>query len=382
MAEEVQVSSPQSADKEKGEPTVVDLPAPEGWKKKYFPKKKGTPRRYEVIFVAPTGEEIKTRTQLDKYLRSHAGSPPISEFNWSTGDTPRRSTRLTEKAQAESETPDSQSKKRASDTEQKKKAPKRSKKTDADAEETKQANEEAKIDENPLKEEDEQMKDAEKDGEKEMAEAEAAEKEEEKEAKAVKKENENEIVEASKNEDLSKESKYEAEVAPKVDEAETEAAVQEISEKALDNATGGANVDLEKTAEALDANVEDAKMDEKEPEQNTQSDKDPSVTVEEVHKEETVSEDLSENKNEHPIDHELKERAERDQTAEVKTGVPEHEVSGEAKNDCLENSKGGYENGLIKEPVASSYHEPQCSVNAEDSNGVANQSSIAPSTQS
>lgn len=53
----------------------------------FIPKKggTGTPRRNEIVFVAPTGEEIKNKKQLDQYLKSHPGGPSSSEFDWSTG---------------------------------------------------------------------------------------------------------------------------------------------------------------------------------------------------------------------------------------------------------------------------------------------------------
>ncbi|KAJ0008508.1 hypothetical protein Pint_30123 [Pistacia integerrima] len=66
----------------------------------YLPKKAGTPRKSEIMFVAPTGEEIINRKQLEQYLKSHPGNPAISEFDWGTGETPRRSARISEKAKA------------------------------------------------------------------------------------------------------------------------------------------------------------------------------------------------------------------------------------------------------------------------------------------
>jgi hypothetical protein len=53
----------------------------------FTPRKSGTPRRNEVVFVSPTGEEIKSKRQLDQYLKSHPGGPSISEFDWSTGSS-------------------------------------------------------------------------------------------------------------------------------------------------------------------------------------------------------------------------------------------------------------------------------------------------------
>uniref|UniRef100_A0A2N9HCZ8 MBD domain-containing protein n=1 Tax=Fagus sylvatica TaxID=28930 RepID=A0A2N9HCZ8_FAGSY len=73
----------------------------------FTPRKSGTPRRNEVVFVSPTGEEIKSKRQLDQYLKSHPGGPSISEFDWSTGGTPRRSTRISQKSKA-TESPESE----------------------------------------------------------------------------------------------------------------------------------------------------------------------------------------------------------------------------------------------------------------------------------
>ncbi|XP_031502789.1 methyl-CpG-binding domain-containing protein 11-like [Nymphaea colorata] len=83
----------------------VELPAPNGWFKKFIPKKGGTPRRSEIVFISPTGEEIRSKKQLDKYLKEHPGSPSSTEFDWGTGDTPRRSARISEKLKA-AETPE------------------------------------------------------------------------------------------------------------------------------------------------------------------------------------------------------------------------------------------------------------------------------------
>ncbi|XP_022714821.1 methyl-CpG-binding domain-containing protein 11-like [Durio zibethinus] len=78
----------------------VELPAPASWKKMFFPKKVGSPRKTEIMFVSPTGEEINNRKQLEQYLKSNPGNPPITEFDWGTGETPRRSARISEKAKA------------------------------------------------------------------------------------------------------------------------------------------------------------------------------------------------------------------------------------------------------------------------------------------
>ncbi|KAI3898441.1 hypothetical protein MKX03_001339 [Papaver bracteatum] len=91
----------------KDEGASVDLPAPDGWKKKFVPKKSGTPKRNEIIFVSPTGEEIKNKRQLDQYLKAHPGGPSASEFDWTPGSTPRRSARISGKSKV-SESPESE----------------------------------------------------------------------------------------------------------------------------------------------------------------------------------------------------------------------------------------------------------------------------------
>ncbi|XP_023537783.1 methyl-CpG-binding domain-containing protein 10-like isoform X1 [Cucurbita pepo subsp. pepo] len=75
-----------------------ELPAPPGWKKKFFPKQGKSPRKHEVIFITPTGEEINHKRKLDQYLKAHPGGPAAAEFDWSTGETPRRSARISEKS--------------------------------------------------------------------------------------------------------------------------------------------------------------------------------------------------------------------------------------------------------------------------------------------
>ncbi|KAI4329340.1 hypothetical protein L6164_021614 [Bauhinia variegata] len=85
---------------EKDEVLSVELPAPTSWKKLFYPKKVGTPRKSEIVFITPTGEEISTRKQLEQYLKAHSGNPAISEFDWGTGETPRRSARISEKAKS------------------------------------------------------------------------------------------------------------------------------------------------------------------------------------------------------------------------------------------------------------------------------------------
>ncbi|KAK4369962.1 hypothetical protein RND71_009437 [Anisodus tanguticus] len=78
----------------------------------FLPKTGGTPKRNEIVFTAPTGEEITTRKGLQQYLKSHPGGPAITEFDWRTGETSRRSSRISGKAKAaESEPPAKRSRK-------------------------------------------------------------------------------------------------------------------------------------------------------------------------------------------------------------------------------------------------------------------------------
>lgn len=95
-----------SVDKEKQIETVerdivcFELPAPSGWSKKFMPKKSGIFKKNEVVFISPTGEEVHNRKQLEKYIKATPGSPALSEFDWGTGQTPRRSVRISEKVRA------------------------------------------------------------------------------------------------------------------------------------------------------------------------------------------------------------------------------------------------------------------------------------------
>ncbi|KAE8637186.1 hypothetical protein CSA_021699, partial [Cucumis sativus] len=66
----------------------------------FLPKLDGITKKNEIIFIAPTGEAIHNKRQLDQYLKSHPGNPASSEFDWRTGETPRRSARISEKAKA------------------------------------------------------------------------------------------------------------------------------------------------------------------------------------------------------------------------------------------------------------------------------------------
>ncbi|KAL0908845.1 hypothetical protein M5K25_023356 [Dendrobium thyrsiflorum] len=77
-----------------------------------FIPKDGAPKRNAVSFISPTGEEIKNRKHLDRFLRSHPGGPSPAEFDWGYGDTPRRSVRIREKVKASESLEDDQPNKR------------------------------------------------------------------------------------------------------------------------------------------------------------------------------------------------------------------------------------------------------------------------------
>ena len=41
-----------------------------------------SPGKKDVSYVAPDGEEIKTKRQMDKYLKAHPGTLTVSDFEW------------------------------------------------------------------------------------------------------------------------------------------------------------------------------------------------------------------------------------------------------------------------------------------------------------
>ncbi|KAH8935485.1 hypothetical protein BDL97_17G030300 [Sphagnum fallax] len=80
----------------------------QGWKRKLFMKKSGIQKKKDVSFLAPDGEELRNKRQLDKYLKNHPGSLTASDFDWrsgggSPGETPRRSARLSSKGRLSSD---------------------------------------------------------------------------------------------------------------------------------------------------------------------------------------------------------------------------------------------------------------------------------------
>ncbi|XWS70711.1 hypothetical protein CRYUN_Cryun03dG0070900 [Craigia yunnanensis] len=100
MASSVEKEKRKEMESGKEDVVCLELPAPPGWKKKFMPKGGGTPKKNEIIFTAPTGEEISNKRQLEQYLKANPGGPAVSEFDWGTGETPRRSARISEKVKA------------------------------------------------------------------------------------------------------------------------------------------------------------------------------------------------------------------------------------------------------------------------------------------
>ncbi|PPR89020.1 hypothetical protein GOBAR_AA31661 [Gossypium barbadense] len=78
---------------------IASLPSDNSYQQ-FIPKKGVSPTKHEIIFIAPTGEDISNKRQLEKYLKAHPGGPAVSEFYLGTGETPRRSARISEKAAA------------------------------------------------------------------------------------------------------------------------------------------------------------------------------------------------------------------------------------------------------------------------------------------
>lgn len=284
MMSEVEKNTPQE------EVVSMELPAPSGWKKQFFPKRGGTPKKNEIVFTSPTGEEIHNQRQLQQYLKSHPGGPPASEFDWGTGETPRRSARISEKVKAAPPTPESEPpKKRRKSSASKKDG---SKDTEATAEGTN--TDEVQMEDAEKSEKEETAEGAEKDVQ--MQEAEKTEKDEAeaRDEKEVMKENRAESINvASETKEAVPES--ERETAVPVPEVEGNAVFKE---------------QYLKESEGDKASIEDAEMTKEavpEPERQSQ------VPVPEVEKNvETEKQDI-------------KER-EGDKDAEVK----------EEKNDSLQ----------------------------------------------
>ncbi|CAN4120174.1 unnamed protein product [Withania somnifera] len=121
---------------EKNDVVPIELPAPPGWMKRFTPRKGGTPRRNDIVFVSPDGDEIKNKRQLDKYLKSHPGGPPASEFDWGTAEGATEKETKGEKSKA-TETPESDAPRKR----QRKSSSKKGAKEDGDEQEAEGANE-------------------------------------------------------------------------------------------------------------------------------------------------------------------------------------------------------------------------------------------------
>lgn len=344
-AEEVQVSSPAPVEAEhaSADVNVVELPAPEGWTKKLFPKKKGTPKRDDVVYYAPTGEEIKSRAQLDRYLKSHPGGPAVSEFNWSSGVTPRRSSRLSEKVQGEAETPESESKKK----------PNRSRKSDAGSEDNKRAKKKRKSEASSAEKEgskEEEMQDADREEDLKKEELTTPHADEDDGGKKGEEEEEKQEEHEIKHDDKLEGSKAVdvemQEACDKIEDKpvkETEVAVEE------DRSGDKPGVQIEEdTLKESEVNVKEDTTTEKEPEVHVQE---PEVLVEECklgNKDEVHVEDKA-------------------------TNEPEVCAVEEGKTDLTEEinaeNEEAYENGLRTEREAPTHVEPQEPLDVKKENG-------------
>ncbi|CAK9199034.1 unnamed protein product [Sphagnum troendelagicum] len=75
-----------------------------GWKKKFSKKIGGsTPKGKGVSYVTPDGEEIRSKRQMKKYLKGHPAGPTAADFDWTSGESPRRSLRLSSKERLSSD---------------------------------------------------------------------------------------------------------------------------------------------------------------------------------------------------------------------------------------------------------------------------------------
>ncbi|XP_024386062.1 methyl-CpG-binding domain-containing protein 10 [Physcomitrium patens] len=79
----------------------------QGWKRKLSETRGGTPKKKVVSFLTPDGEEIRNKTQLNKYLKAHPGTVVVTDFDWGspafepvTPNVTRRSARLSMKGRS------------------------------------------------------------------------------------------------------------------------------------------------------------------------------------------------------------------------------------------------------------------------------------------
>jgi hypothetical protein len=51
-----------------------------------FIQKRGrTSKQKDVSYITPYGEEIRSKQQLEKYLKGHPGGPTAIDFDWTSG---------------------------------------------------------------------------------------------------------------------------------------------------------------------------------------------------------------------------------------------------------------------------------------------------------
>ncbi|XP_074281102.1 uncharacterized protein LOC141606030 [Silene latifolia] len=227
----------------------MELPAPSGWKKQFFPKRGGTPKKNEIVFTAPTGEEIHNQRQLQQYLKSHPGGPPAAEFDWGTGETPRRSARISEKV------------KPAPESEPPKKKGRRSSLTKKDKESEASGAEETKKEDDHMEDAEKAVKDKTADEpEKDVEMHDAGETEKQEHDAASEKEVAKEGPPETENTAVEKKEAVE-EVPPKIEDAaiEIKEAVEEVPPKIEDAA-----IEIKEAVEEVPPKIEDAAIEKKE----------------------------------------------------------------------------------------------------------------------
>ncbi|CAK9228505.1 unnamed protein product [Sphagnum troendelagicum] len=81
---------------------IQELSSPplQGWKKK---KIGGIPTGKDVSYITPDGEEISSKRQLQKHLKGHPGCPTGANFDWTSGESRRRSLRLSSRGRMSSD---------------------------------------------------------------------------------------------------------------------------------------------------------------------------------------------------------------------------------------------------------------------------------------
>ncbi|EOA38048.1 hypothetical protein CARUB_v10009517mg [Capsella rubella] len=338
----------------------IELPAPASWKKLFYPKRTGTPRKTEIVFVAPTGEEISSRKQLEQYLKAHPGNPLISEFEWTTGETPRRSSRISQKVKATTPTPDKEPlmKKR------------RSSLTKKDNKEAAEKSEEAAVKENMDVDKDGQKENAEAEKEEVTAIADAQKENKEGDKTEVEKEGQAEIVEGEKTEVENKEGEV---VADKKDPMEVD--ISELEKKTESGAEKPSKVEGLKDTEMKEPQEVVAEGDgEKKPTEEETENKGSMTT--EANGEQNLDADAEANKEKESKESDAKkteaEANKVNETDEKKTEAEtnkenETQALDEKKTDAVANKENETKESDVKKTEAAA-EEKSNDMEAEDTN--------------